>query len=196
MTSQLILASASFTRRRLLNDAGIEHVVDVADVNEAQIKSTGFENPQDLSECLAQMKALAVSARHPDAMVIGADQVLVLGEEILDKPGSSQKVSTQLKKLRGHTHTLLSSVSVAQNNHVLWTYTDQAHMQMRDFSDTFLNDYVKRVGDQVASSVGAYHLEGLGAQLFDRVDGDYFTVLGLPLLPLLNFLRAQSALKT
>ncbi len=196
MVAQLILASASSARQRLLKNAGVQYVVDVADVDEAQIKSSGYDNPQELSERLAQTKALTVSARHPGDLVIGADQVLALGNAVFDKPGSIDRVSTQLIKLRAQEHTLVSSVAVAQDNRILWTNTDQAHMKMRDFSDSFIEEYVKRVGDQVSLSVGAYHLEGLGAQLFDHVDGDYFTVLGLPLIPLLNFLRAQGALDT
>lgn len=192
----IVLASASAARTRLLTDAGVEHVRDPAHVNEAAIKADWSGRPEALARELARTKALAMTTKHPDALVIGADQVLALGRNIVDKPGNVNKVRAQLEKLRGREHRLISAVAVAQGPDVLWDLVDTAHMRMRPFSDAFLDDYVTRAGASVAGSAGAYHLENLGAQLFEAVEGDFFTVMGLPLIPLLNFLRNQGALKS
>lgn len=192
---EIILASTSKARTRMLTDAGVEHRCDPAHVNEASIKADWTGRPEALARELARTKALTVSARHPDALVIGADQVLALGGNVVDKPGSPDRVREQLNRLSGREHRLISAVAVAHGPDVVWDLVDTAHMHMRAFSDGFLDDYVARVGDDVADSAGAYHLENLGAQLFDKVEGDFFTVLGLPLIALLNFLRTQGALK-
>lgn len=192
----IVLASASAARTRLLTDAGVEHVRDPAHVDEAAIKATWSGRPEALARELARTKALAMTAKHPDALVIGADQVLALGRKIVDKPGTVDMVRAQLEKLRGREHRLISAVAVAQGPDVLWDLVDTAHMRMRPFSNAFLDDYVARAGADVTNSAGAYHLENLGAQLFEAVEGDFFTVMGLPLIPLLNFLRNQGALKS
>ncbi|MEG3616948.1 nucleoside triphosphate pyrophosphatase [Magnetovibrio sp. PR-2] len=196
MTGVVVLASTSQARTQMLSAAGLEHIVHGANIDETTLQNSWSDTPARLAETLAEAKALNVSPEHADALVIGCDQVLALGDEILTKPGSPENVRAQLKYLRGKQHSLLSSVSVVQNGDVLWTHTDIAHLSVRDFSDAFLDVYVERVGEAVKSSVGGYHLEGLGAQLFDRIDGDYFTVLGLPLVPLLNFLRTHGAVQT
>lgn len=192
---KIVLASSSKARTRMLTDAGVEHLCDPANVNEAGIKAGWSGRPEALARELARTKALTVSARHPDALVIGADQVLALGGNVVDKPGSVDRVREQLTRLSGREHRLISAVAVAHGPDIVWDLVDTAHMHMRSFSEEFLDDYVARVGNDVTGSAGAYHLENLGAQLFDRVEGDFFTVLGLPLIALLNFLRSRGALK-
>lgn len=192
--AKIILASASSVRSRMLIDAGVEHTCDPADLDETMLKKQWSGSAQGLAQHLAEEKARAVSLRHIDHLVIGADQVLVFGEDIFDKPGTLEKAREQLSALRGGEHHLISAVSLARNGVVVWSHADQATLRMRSFSDAFLHDYLHRVGDQVTSSVGAYHFEGLGAQLFETIDGDFFTILGLPLLALLTALRAEGHL--
>lgn len=193
---QIVLASTSQARTRMLTDAGVEHLCDPANMIESVVKNGWTGRPEALARELARTKALLVSARHPDALVIGADQVLALGGNVVDKPGSPDKVRDQLDRLSGREHRLISAVAVAKGPDIVWDLVDTAHMHMRQFSDAFIDDYVSRVGEEVATSAGAYHLENLGAQLFDRVEGDFFTVLGLPLIPLLNYLRTEGALQS
>lgn len=196
MTKELILASASSARTRLLQDAGVPHTCDPAELDETAVKQTWSSSSQELAQTLAMQKAQTVSSRHPGALVIGSDQVLALDGDIFDKPQTMQSAREHLKRLRGREHRLISAVSVVCDGRELWAHTDCAVLRMRSFTDTFLDDYLARVGKNVIHSVGAYHLEGLGAQLFETVTGDFFTVLGLPLLPLLDFLRTQKVLKS
>lgn len=192
---KIVLASSSRARTRILLNAGVDHLCDPPHVNEGAIKASWTGRPEALARELARTKALTTSARHPDALVIGADQVLALGGNVLNKPENVQAVGEQLVRLRGREHRLISAVAVAHGPDIVWDLVDTAHMHMRAFSDAFVDDYVRRVGDDVVGSAGAYHLENLGAQLFDKVEGDFFTVLGLPLIALLNFLRAHGALQ-
>lgn len=194
MIGTVILASASQARTRLLSDAGVVHVCDPADIDETALKNQWTGPAEGLAQRLAEEKARVVSLRQKDHWVIGADQVLALGQTIFDKPENIKAAREQLLALRGRSHRLISGVSLVRNGDLMWSHYDSAKLYMRSFSNTFLEDYLKRVGDQVSSSVGAYHLEGLGAQLFDAVEGDFFTVLGLPLVPLLKALRAQDIL--
>lgn len=188
----LILASASLTRRHMLTSAGLAFEVLPARVDEDEIKASlkaAGKSADDIATTLAELKALNVSSKLTGAFVIGADQVLSCGSELFDKPQTRDAARTQLKKLRGKEHVLHSAICVARDDAVLMHKIDRAKVTMRELSDSFLEDYLDVVGTKAFSSVGAYQLEGLGAQLFSRLQGDYFTILGLPLLPLLDFLR-------
>ena len=196
--SGLILASGSATRQRLLRAAGVKFEVEVAHVDETSVlESLAAERaqPRDIADVLAELKALKVSSRHPEATVIGADQVLSLGAELFQKPGTVDVARMQLKRLRGATHVLSSAVCVARGGSVVWRFVGQARLTMRDFSDAFLETYLADAGADILGSVGAYHVEGLGIQLFSRIDGDTFTILGLPMVPLLDFLRTHGMVR-
>jgi len=188
----LILASASAARAEMLKGAGLVFDVIPAVVDEVGLREHLLAEGAPLSEVaglLAEVKARAVSRSHPGALVIGADQVLLLGHEIFEKPGDIQGARETLQRLRGKTHELISAVTLVHNGDTVWQGSEAARLTMRDFSREFLEDYLETEGDAVLSCVGAYRLEGPGAQLFDRVEGDYFTILGLPLLQLLAVLR-------
>jgi len=196
---RLVLASASPFRRRLLEAAGIAFAVVAPEVDEAAIKSGLFQSGASLREIaqgLAVAKAEVVSASLPDALVIGADQVLACGAQIFNKPASVAEAREQLVRLRGKTHELLTAVALAAAGTAVWTRLETATLAMRPFSDAFLTDYLARVGDRVRGTVGAYEVEGPGIQLMESIEGDMFTVIGLPLLALLSELRARGALAT
>jgi len=190
----LILASASPSRRQLLTSAGFVFEVEPSGVDEEEVKRSLLgerARPQDIAETLAELKAKRVSARHPAAMVVGADSTLACNGRQFDKPPTLAAAREQLLALAGQTHELCSSVVVARGGVRLWHCNERARLTMRPFTDAFVDAYLARAGEQVTASVGAYQLEGLGAHLFSRVDGDYFTILGLPLLPLLSFLAGH-----
>ena len=192
----VILASASKSRAQILHAACVPHQIDPATIDEAAVKrSLAREGapPFAVAETLAGLKAQQVSQRHRGALVIGADQVLECGGQLFDKPDDLDQARAHLVALRGRRHTLAAGVSVVCDGAVIWYHTDQAHLDMRDLSDGFIEWYVDRMGDQICDSVGAYKLEGLGAQLFNKIDGDFFSILGLPLLPLLQVLRDHGA---
>jgi septum formation protein len=153
-------------------------------------------SPGDLAQSLAAAKAISVANQMPDALVIGADQVLNLSGKAFDKPGSRDEARRHLLELRGLPHVLETAICCARDGKVLWDHLERATLTMRAFSESFLDEYLDHMGSDVTTSVGAYKLEGLGAQLFDNIEGDYFTILGLPLLPLLDYLRRQGALAT
>jgi len=195
----IILASASQSRRKLLEAAGIAFHTERAGVDEAAIKRghaplEGGYGP--LATQLAIHKALAVAARNPGALVIGADQILVCEGEALDKPESIAAARQQLLTLRGRTHCLETAVACAKSASVLWSHVEAPRLTMRSFSIDHLEAHIAAEGNALTESVGGYKLEGLGIQLFETVAGDYFSILGLPLLPLLAFLRAQGVVAT
>lgn len=195
----LILGSGSATRRKMLRNAGISFEVTAADVDEAILRDELTANdpqitPADIATALAAAKALAVSRRHPDGLVIGSDQVLDLDGEILTKPQDAAGVRTTLQKLSGKTHALHAAVALALGGTIVWSNLDTARLTMRPLSAQFIEGYVARVGEQVCQSVGAYQIEDLGIQLFQRIDGDHFTILGMPFLPLLSELRERGVI--
>ena len=188
---KLILASGSAARRQMLEAAGLAFEVDKPRVDEEAAKASlraGGLRPREQADALAELKALSISRSRPD-FVIGADQMLALGGEVFDKPKSVDEAREHLLRLRGQTHELITAAVVAREGAIIWRHIDTPKLKMRAFSDAFLDDYMSQAGEHVLRSVGAYQLEGLGAQLFERVEGDYFSVLGLQLLPLLAFLR-------
>jgi septum formation protein len=195
---RLVLASASLARRRLLEAAGLAFEVLPADVDEAGIKlraRAGGMPPQGIAEMLAKVKAEAVGGRRPDCLVIGADQILALGDEIFDKPQDVGTARKQLARLRGKVHVLHTAAVLAVAGKGVWSGVEQARLAMRPFTDAFLADYVASAGPGICRSVGAYEIEGRGIQLFERIDGDHFSIIGLPLLPLLGELRRRGVLE-
>jgi septum formation protein len=192
---KLILASTSRIRGELLGKAGLafEAMRPEVDENALKFKAKGL-SPGHLAQSLAASKAISVASQWSQALVIGADQVLNLAGKAFDKPESPEEARRQLLQLRGRSHVLETAICCAQEDKVVWQHLGRATLTMRDFSESFLDDYLAHVGADVTSSVGGYKLEGRGAQLFETIDGDYFTILGLPLLPLLDFLRRQGGL--
>ena len=197
--SRLVLASASPFRRRMLEAAGLGFTVVVPDIDEAAVKSKLLRSGasiKDIAQGLAVAKAEDVSAHLPDALVIGADQVLACGAEMFNKPASVAEAREQLVRLRGKTHKLHTAVALAISGKAVWTRLQTATLAMRPFSDAFLADYLARLGERVRRTVGAYEIEGPGIQLMEDIEGDMFTVIGLPLLALLSELRARGAVAT
>ena len=191
----LVLASQSKARQMLLAKAGIAFESDPADIDERAIQlSSGLSAPGDIASLLAHEKAKSVSARRPTRYVIGADQTLAVGERVFNKPASRVQAVGQLRALAGHRHELHAAIAVARAGKLLFEYVSIARMTMRPLSDADIENYLAAAGDAVTSSVGAYQLEGLGVHLFELIEGDHFTILGLPLLPLFAFLRSEHLL--
>ncbi len=189
---QAYLASRSRTRAELLANAGIPFIAEVAGVDEPEVKAAmraESATTQAAADTLAALKAKKISARHPHALVIGSDQILECGGVWFDKPVDVDNARTQLQALRGRDHRLVSVTCVYLESTRAWSHLSIAELVMRDFSDTFLEDYLEAMGPRVLDVVGGYEIEGLGAQLFSKISGDFFSILGLPLLPLLDFLR-------
>ncbi len=199
--ARLVLASASQVRATLLRSAGLSFDVVPSTVDEDIVKTTLRRDNQDttasdIAVVLAQTKATDVSRREPQALVIGADQVLFCDGRFYDKPRDMDDARNHLLSLKGKTHTLHTAVACAQDEAVLWYQDAQVSLTMRDFSNDFLGRYIAQNGSDLLTSVGAYKLEGTGAHLFEHIEGDFFTVLGLPLVPLFAFLRQKGAIVT
>jgi septum formation protein len=194
-TYPLILASQSRTRQALLANAGIDFEVLPADIDEREVQqASGLSSPGDIAALLARRKALAVSARQPARFVVGADQTLARGARLFVKPAGRTQAAEQLRALAGGSHELHSAVAVARGGDILFEGISVARMTMRQLGDPEIAAYLDAAGEAVTTSVGAYQLEGLGVHLFERIQGDHFTILGLPLLPLLAFLRSEGLL--
>ncbi len=195
----LILASTSKIRARLLEDAGLAFIVEPPGLDESVMRQavSGQKalGPHDVAEVLARAKAEAVSDLGRKAYVIGADQVLAFGDQIVSKPDSMEAARTQLLDLSAKTHTLHTSAAVATNGETIWATTEIATLTMRKLSPQFIGNYLAAAGDEVLSSVGAYQVELIGIQLFKKIDGDYFVILGLPLIPLLDALRREGVIE-
>lgn len=195
--SSIILASSSVARARLLSNAGIDVVVDPATIDEVPIKDDARRRRRDAGDCallLAEAKAQDVARRHPGALVIGADQLLECDGRWFDKPKDMADAGAQLQALNGRQHALVTAIAIVRDSKVLWRHVERSLLTMRRFSEAFLGRYLAAMGKRVLATVGGYELEGLGSQLMARVEGDYFAILGLPLLPLLAFLREEGAL--
>ena len=195
----VVLASASVARRSMLSAAGLTFDVVPARIDEDAVKSAmvavdPYVSPAMIAARLAQEKALAVARNNVGRLVIGSDQVLVFENTIFSKVETLDEARAVLKKLRGRAHELVSAVALARDGEVLWHHEEAARLTMRDFSDAFLAGYLEDAGEVILQCVGCYELEAAGVQLFEKIEGDYFTVLGLPLLALLSALRTQGAL--
>jgi septum formation protein len=193
--SPLILASQSRARQTLLSNAGIEFEMVTADIDERAVQeASGLSAPGEIAALLAREKALSVSARRAGKYVVGADQVLALGFSLFSKPVDRIQAKDQQRALAGHGHELHSAVAVTRDDEILFETTTIARMTMRQLGEAELDAYLDAAGEAVTTSVGAYQLEGLGVHLFERIEGDHFTILGLPLLQLLAFLRSEQLL--
>ena len=199
MTVPIVLASGSAIRAEMLRKAGIDVIVSPARIDEDSVTAALVAegaSPRDLADTLAELKAARAAGRHPAALVLGCDQVLALGRETFSKAANPEDLADQLGRLSGQTHQLLSAAVLYENGTPVWRHVGVARMQMRDLSAGFIDDYVARNWDEVHHAVGGYMLEAEGVRLFTRVDGDYFTVLGLPLIELLNYLTLRGSLPT
>ena len=191
MTENLILASGSKIRATLLANAGLSFDIIPAHIDEEAIKDEYLaraHSPKSVALKLAQEKAIHISLRH-DGLVIGADSVVEIERDLISKSDTFDQAKALLKRFSGQTHYLHSAVALAQGGQVIWSHAGTAELSVRRLNDAFVDDYLKSAGEEVLKSVGCYQLEGLGLQLFDDIRGDYFTILGLPMLPLLNQLR-------
>jgi septum formation protein len=196
-TTTLILASGSSSRGNLLNHAGVRFAVKPAAVDEETVRAARSEcgaSAEDTAMTLAELKAVRISRDEPQALVIGADQILDLDGDFLAKPRDVEDARGHLQRLRGRTHSLATAVCVVEDGERVWGHIDSPRLAIRDFSTEFLDHYLTEVGEEMLSSVGAYQLEGRGAQLFSHIEGDYFSILGLPLIPLLSYLRIRGVL--
>ena len=194
---RLVLASASASRAALLRAVGLAFDVLPARIDEAEVKRSGRAegaSPEDVALLLAELKARQISIRVPDALVIGADQILVCDDEWFDKPDGVMTARKQLARLRGREHVLATAVACHRGGRRVWHHVAMPRLTMRSFSDAFLDDYLATEGDEITSSVGAYRLEGRGIHLFARVEGEHGAILGLPMLALLDFLRQHGVL--
>ncbi len=195
-TKPLILASKSAARQALLANAGIAFEAIPAEFDERAIqRASRLSSPGEIAALLAREKAVSVSLRHPGQFVVGADQTLALDQRLFSKPAGRAQAAEQLRALAGRSHELHSATAVARDGEILFEDVSIARLTMRPLDGAAISAYLDAAGEAVTTSVGAYQLEGLGVHLFERIEGDHFTILGLPLLPLLKFLRSQGLLQ-
>jgi len=192
----LILASQSASRTTMLAAAGVPFTADPAYADEAALKAAmAGRHPRDVADALAELKALKVSARHPGHLVLGSDSLAVLDDgTILDKPTSREEAREHLTRMSGKRHDLVSAAVIAENGQPVWRVVDKAKMFVRPLSPAFIETYLDAEWPEISGCVGCYRIEGPGAQLFSRIDGSQFTVLGMPLLPVLDYLRVRQVL--
>jgi septum formation protein len=191
----ILLASSSVTRAAMLKNAGIKFLAESPLVNETALKQSLHNTPDALlARLLAETKSRSLARKYPDALIIGSDQTLISGDKLIDKAGNLSAAREILRALRGQYHTLQSAVCVSRNDEVLWAHEATATLKMHSFSDQFLETYVELEGNQLLTTVGAYRIEGRGIQLFDSIVGDHYVILGMPLLPLLMYLRNTGAI--
>lgn len=194
--SRIILASGSAIRKQILDGAGLDYEVIVKPVDEAAIKDAMLaENSrlQDIADALAEAKAIRVS-RQTDGFVIGADQIMVMDNQLFDKPKDMDAARERLLSMRGKKHELIGAVVICENGQPVWRHLSKTKLWVRDFSDAFLDWYIEQEGEALMKSVGAYRFEGPGSQLFEKVEGGFFAILGLDLLPVLNYLRKRGVI--
>ncbi len=197
MSLPLVLASGSTIRRRLLENANVPIVVEVPRVDELATKEAMVDigaPARDIADALAEMKARKIASKQPDALVLGCDQVLVFAGELLSKPKSPEEAALQLRKMRGKPHQLISAAVIYDQAEPVWRHVSTVRLQMRELSDEYIEDYVARNWDSIKDAVGGYKLEEEGARLFLQIQGDYFAVLGMPLLEILNYLTLKGVL--
>jgi septum formation protein len=193
------LASGSRSRAELLLHAGIPHIIHAPDIDENQIKKNARKDcvgVEIVVQRLALAKALYVAESYPDKFVLGCDQILDCDGVWFDKPKSMEQARSHIQEMSGKTHRLVNGLTIVHNGITVWTHTESASLSMRDISNAFLDDYINQSGEAILSTVGAYLLEARGVQLFDSIEGDYFTILGLPLLPIIAFLRSQNIVRS
>ena len=198
MPQKLVLASGSGIRRQMLENAGVSFEVSLPRVDEDAVRQSLLAeaaSPRDIADALAELKARKVSTRVPGALVLGCDQVLSFDGQIMAKPSSRDEAEQQLRQLRAARHQLLSAAVIYEDGQPIWRFVGTVRLQMRDFSDSFLTTYLDRNWPDISNSVGGYKLESEGVRLFTRVDGDYFTVLGMPLLEILSYLTLRGDLQ-
>lgn len=197
MVIQLVLASGSAIRAQLLRNANVDFMVNVARVDEQSLKDAMMAQgalPRDIADALAEMKARKISGKVPGAWVIGCDQVLDFRGQLISKPVSPQQAIDQLGQMRGQAHKLFSAAVIYEGGRPIWRHVGQVRLRMRMTSDQYLTDYVTRNWDEIRNCAGGYMLESEGVRLFDTIDGDYFNVLGMPLLEILNFLAQRGVI--
>lgn len=199
MPNDLILASGSATRRQLLENAGLSVTVDPARIDEESLRASMIAegaSPRDVADGLAEMKARRIAMKHPEGLVLGCDQVLALKSEVFGKAATPDELKQTLRRLSGQMHMLLSATVIYEDAEPVWRHVGVVRMHMRVLSDAYLDDYVARNWDEVRHSVGGYHVEGEGVRLFTRIEGDYFNVLGLPMLELVNYMALRGDIAT
>ncbi|MEP6342721.1 MAG: Maf family protein [Maricaulaceae bacterium] len=197
MTLAITLASGSQIRRQILDGAGLTYDVKTSLVDETTIKKSMIEMgapPRDIADALAEAKAIKVS-RDKEGLVIGADQIMVMDNLIYDKPKTMAEARARLLSMRGKPHYLIGAVVICDAGQAVWRHASKTTLHVRDFSENFLDDYLNQEGEDILSTVGAYKFEGRGAQLFSKVEGDFFSILGLSLLPVLDYLRVRGVLE-